>query len=221
MSTPQNQSAYPLSWPPSWPRTATILREHSRFFSTVRGEIQTGSNYRPLYKKDRTMSDATDGLLAELQKLGAGNVVISTNVELRNDGLPYSNRRAPLDPGAAVYFMLKKKPIVLACDKWLRVEDNLHAIAKHIEALRGQERWGVGSVEKAFAGYTALPAPGESGAATWWAVLGVAQDAPFEVTRDAYREQAKRCHPDANGGTHDAMTRLNTAWDQARKSYGE
>jgi len=164
------------------------------------------------------MADATDEVLHQLKCLGAAWPIISTNVETRADGLPYANRRPPADPGAAVYFQLKKRRTVLACDKWDRVEDNLWAIAKHVEALRGQERWGVGSVERAFAGYAALPAPGESAAATWYKVLGVAHDAPFEVVRDAYREQARKHHPD-NGGNTDAMARVNAAWDQARKAF--
>ncbi len=126
------------------------------------------------------MNDCTAQIMAEISAINGVSLVISTNIELRNDGLPYSNRRAPADPGAAIYFILKKKPCVLACDRWDRVEDNLWAIAKHLEALRGQDRWGVGSVEQAFAGYTALPAPGESGAAVWYQVLGCAHDAPFE-----------------------------------------
>jgi len=36
------------------------------------------------------------------------------------------------------------------------VSDNIAAIAAHIEALRAQERYGVGTIEQAFAGYSAL-----------------------------------------------------------------
>lgn len=166
------------------------------------------------------MSDVVSELYRELKLIGVGdfNVVVSTNVELRLDGTPYSNRSAPSDPGAAVYFKLKGKPCVLACDKWNRVEDNLSAIARHIEALRGQERWGVGSVEQAFAGYTALPPAGSSAGASWWNVIGCAHDAPFEVVKDAYRTKAREAHPD-NGGSHDAMVVLNAAWDQARQAF--
>lgn len=166
------------------------------------------------------MVDCTDEIIRQVEALGGASLVISSNVELRLDGLPLSNRRPPEDPGAAVFFRLKTKPCVLACDRWNRVEDNLWAIAKHIEALRGQERWGVGSVEQAFAGYTALPGPGETSAATWWSLLGVAHDTPFELVKSSYLERAKISHPD-NGGTHEAMVLLNEAWDQARRAFGK
>lgn len=166
------------------------------------------------------MCDVVSDLYRELKLIGVGdyNVVVSTNTELKNDGTPYSNRKAPADPGAAVFFKLKGKPCVLACDKWNRVEDNLSAIARHIEALRGQERWGVGSVEQAFAGYTALPPVGSSPGTSWWNALGCAHDAPFDVVKDAFRDKARAAHPD-NGGSHDAMVAINAAWDQARAAF--
>ena len=57
-----------------------------------------------------------------------------------------------------MYFKLDSVPegLVLACDRWLRVEDNIAAVAAHIGALRGIDRWGVGSVRQAFAGYKRL-----------------------------------------------------------------
>ncbi len=197
-----NQQAYPLSWPSAWPRWKAY-RNSSRF-------------------ERKSMERGAKEVYLQLGRLGVGdyNVVISTNVELRRDGIPYSNAKPPTDPGAAVYFKLKGKPQVLACDKWKTVEENLWAIAMHIDAIRSQDRWGVGSIEQAFAGYTALPAPGESAAATWYQVLGVAHDAPFDVAKEAYLKEAKLCHPDLNGGSSSTMQRLNAAWDQARKAYG-
>lgn len=167
------------------------------------------------------MEGASQQVIGELSRMRASSIVISTNVKLRRDGFPLSNQGQPDDPGAAVYFRLKNKPAVLACDSWRKVEHNLWAIAKHIEALRGQERWGVGSIEQAFAGYLRLPAPGESGAPVWYAVLGCSADATFVEARIAYIETAKAAHPDAPGGSHAAMLQLNAAWDQARQNFGQ
>jgi hypothetical protein len=196
------QNAFPLSWPPAWKR------------ATWRNSSNFGKH---------SVDGGTSEILRQLKLLGVGdyNVVISTNVPLRNDGLPRSNAPAPSDPGVAIYFKLKNRPCVLACDKWAKVEDNLWAIAKDIEAQRGRVRWGVGSVEQAFAGYTALPPPGETVSATWYNVLGVSSDANYETALEAYRSEAMKCHPDRPGGSHESMTRLNASWDQARLHFGK
>lgn len=215
-----SQTAYPLTWPTAWPRTPAGRRAPAPFFSSSKRPSTITPGYSYSVRNKRSMAGATDEIIREVRALGGSRLIISTNIELRNDGLPYSNRRSPDDPGAAIYFLLKGKPKVLAVDKWNRVEDNLWAIAKHIEALRGQDRWGVGTIEQAFAGYTALPAPGESTAATWYQILGVQEACTFEYAQERYREEARACHPDARGGSHDAMVRLNAAWDQARKHFG-
>ena len=62
----------------------------------------------------------------------------------------------PDDPGVAVYFQLHDKERVLACDKWDTVADNIAAIAAHIDGIRRQDRYGVGTIDQAFAGYSAL-----------------------------------------------------------------
>jgi hypothetical protein len=158
------------------------------------------------------MAQATEFLSRELHRLSAGHIILSTNVELRIDGLPYSGRSAPADAGAAVYFDLKGKASVLACDKWNLVQDNIWAIARHIEALRGQARWGVGSVEQAFRGYAAIPE--KTGGSNWWEVLGVAINASESQVMEAFRLLAKKHHPDF-GGDPEMFIRLTTAYDQA------
>jgi hypothetical protein len=133
--------AFPLAWPLGRPRTQYPSR--SRF--------------------DTTQERAQRTLVEEVRRMGGSHLVISTNIKLRRDGLPYANRREPTDKGVAVYFDYKKRPMCFACDRWDRIGDNIYAIAKTIEALRGIERWGSGSmVEQAFTGFVALPAPKKS-----------------------------------------------------------
>lgn len=175
----------------------------------------------------RSMDDSSREIILQLSRMGVPDfrVIISTNVQLRRDGLPFSNQRQPQDKGAAVYFKMDSaKPnqplreCVLACDKWNRVECNLWAIAKHIDALRGQERWGVGTLDQAFAGYAALPPP--SGARDWWIVLGVDRMAGMDTIKTAYRDLARVFHPDA-GGTAGQMAELNGALATAKFEKGE
>lgn len=42
----------------------------------------------------------------EMRKLHADNLLISTDVPTRLDGLPFARARLPDDPGCAVYFRL-------------------------------------------------------------------------------------------------------------------
>lgn len=186
----QDVTANPLAWPQGWKRTRNPGRWRGGDHSTSRG---------------------AKALLLELDRLGAENVVVSTNLALRMDGLPRSNQRVD-DEGVAVYFTLLDQPRVLACDRWDRVGCNLWAIAKHIESLRGQHRWGVGSIEQAFMGYAALPEA--SLVPDCWSLLGVSPGASEGEVRTAYRQLAKACHPDV-GGDHRRLVELNRARDEA------
>ena len=196
------RQAYPLSWPEGRPRTAPFDRRRANFGTKgISGGLQR-----------KSMADACAFLTNELKLLKAAKEILSTNVRRRLDGQPYSDRAQPADPGAAVYFELQGKPISLPCDKWDRVEDNVYAIAKHIEALRGQRRWGVGSIEQAFRGYAALPGIGESSASEWWKVLGVPINATEDQVRQAYRILVKKHHPDF-GGDAEMFRRLTKAME--------
>lgn len=69
-------------------------------------------------------------------------------------------------------------------------------------------------LERAFTGFTALPAPGAK--REWWEVLGLNRSA---CTRDdirvAYRQLASLHHPDKPGGSHERMAELNAAQEAA------
>ncbi|MBD2458419.1 J domain-containing protein [Nostoc sp. FACHB-87] len=134
----------------------------------------------------------------------------------RQDGLPYARPKEPDDPGVAVYFSIKDKNYSLCCDRWLKVRHNLRAIGLHIAAMRGMERWGVGSVEQAFAGYQALPPSLEK---KWWDVLGVDVRATDNEVRAAYIKLVRQYHPDSGTSpNNDKMTEINAAYEQAKKA---
>jgi hypothetical protein len=183
--------AFPLQWPNSIPRATRPTR--SAFGS-------------------HTFAQAVAELRNQVMLLGPRVLVLSTNVPLREDGLPYSNPGKIKDPGAVLYFNLDKVDYCLPCDKWDIVEHNVWALAKHIEAMRGMRRWGVGTTHQAFAGYKALAAGRH-----WREVLaygnhGVSKD-QIEAT---YRMLAKQRHPDV-GGSPEAMAELNRAREEALK----
>jgi hypothetical protein len=202
---------YPLQWPLGWKRTPAHQRQPARFSRRETRTNTAGSYYRQ--SADLSIADAIARLMPELDLLGAADEVLSTNVPVRLDGLPRSGAANPDDPGAAVYFEMAGKPRCLACDRWLRVADNIAAIAAHIYAIRAVDRYGVGTMEQAFAGYAALPASSEE----WWLVLGVGRDASEDEVDTAYRRLAREHHPDVGGDTNH-MARLNAARDAARRS---
>lgn len=192
-----NHEAYPLHWPAGRPRTPAHHRQSARF--------------------DTRLAVARDGLFAELRLLGASTPILSSNLTLRLDGLPYASQRQPDDAGAAIYFTYRGDHLAFACDRWRRVEDNVQAIRLTIGALRGTGRWGTGDMMKAaFTGFKQLPAPSACNDAPWWEVLGLPQDASNNQIELAYRELAKKNHPD-RGGDHKAMARVNKAAKEARK----
>jgi hypothetical protein len=181
------------------------------------GRKRTASYRRARAAFSTSFAVARDNLVAEVRRLGGRNLVISTNIPLRQDGLPYASYRKIEDEGVAVYFTYNGKQVCFACDRWDWVEHNMHAIAKTIDALRGIARWGTGDMlEAAFTGFTALPAPGAK--RHWREVIGVGPDvSDLAAVRAEYRRRAAQHHPDRAGGSHDAMTELNAALAQAEK----
>ena len=158
--------------------------------------------------------------MSELTRLGVGDwtVVISTNIELRRDGLPYAGRTPMGSPGVVVYFQLDSASQVFACDKWSRVEDNMRAIGLTIQALRGIERWGSGEMmRRAFSGFKALPPP--PGEETWRSVFGLGDDATLDDVDEKFATLALQFHPDL-GGDPGEMVRINLARAIATKELG-
>lgn len=198
---------FPLQWPVGWKRTPAGSRMPARF--GVRRASMPGGYAS---KQWLSVADALARLQSELRMLGAAGEVLSTNVVLRLDGLPRSGQPAPADPGAAVYFTLKGKPRCLACDRWTRVADNIAAIAAHVEAIRAVDRYGVGTMDQAFAGYAQL----QAGPDDWRSVLGLGHDSvTMGDVDEAFKRLARTAHPDA-GGTDADMARLNQAREIAR-----
>lgn len=201
-------SRYPLSWPDGWLRTPSYSRKRAAFGKRVSRTMGSGVFAS---KEALDIGDGLGRLTGELRRLGATEIIISSNLQTREDGLPYAKQGKMLaDPGVAVYFKLKGAPRVLACDRWASAAENMAAIAAHIEAIRAQDRYGVGTLEQAFAGYAALPAS----AVDWAIVLGVSKSASRADIIAAHRRLSIENHPD-RGGRHEDMARINEARDIA------
>ena len=92
----------------------------------------------------------------------------------RQDAIPYSNQKRVANEGVSVWFDLDGEERVLAGDRWDRIEHNMRAIHKHIDAIRAQARWGVGSLAQAFAGFAALPE--QASGRSYRDILGISPD---------------------------------------------
>lgn len=205
MSAPEIEPGYPLSWPSDRPRTQARDRRPALF--------RDGGSRMTLTSARHRLRDQVNAMTRLGRTYRVVDQVLSTNIRYTASGSRDMNvsRRDPADPGVAFYFKLDGRPHVLACDRWETVADNIAAIAAHIEALRGQERWGVADLRQAFAGHVALPP-----ADPWWTVLGITRAAtPDEIAR-AYRQLAKTAHPNA-GGDRAAWDRLSAAYEAAQQ----
>lgn len=206
------RAPYPLAWPEGWKRTPPRHRQHPRF----RGDFVLARN----------------GILNSLRLLRAVDVVITSNLPTKSNGLPYATGRTD-DPGIAVWWMQPKvgRPAaerVMACDRYPLPGENLRAIQLTIDAMRGIERWGASDlVERAFSGFAALPP--SSGETIDAQPVDIDWRAFFEITplldgmskydlvglvRGRYKRLALTLHPD-HGGTREAFDELNRALELA------
>jgi hypothetical protein len=192
-----NDKQYPLAWPPGWKRT-------DRPTSSKFGNVSISAESYEIFR--------------QLRLMGASNIIISSNMRYRADGLPYANQGYIEDTGIAVYFDLNGDQQCIPCDKWNNIGDNLRAVSKTIDALRGIERWGAKEmVNAAFRGFKALPASFEMPAGRihrdWWTVLGVDRYANVLEVKSAYREAIKLHHPDA-GGKEEDLKEIRQAYEE-------
>ena len=195
--------AFPLYWPTAYKRTKS--RRWSRF--------------------KVTMDKAQRFLRDELLRMGATGLIISTNIPVRKDGMLYTDWMSKKidDPGVAIYFKYKGKDVSMCCDQYEKIWENIYALGKGIEALRGMERWGVSDfLDRAFTGFTALPPP--QAKKEWWSVMGYSQKPSIALcwagVEAQYKSLAKQLHPDMPAGSTVAFQELQSAFMEAKKYFG-
>jgi hypothetical protein len=88
----------------------------------------------------------------------------------------------------------------------------MRSLVLAIEAIRSIERHGGSTMmERAFSGFTALPAP-----KSCWEILGLSPGATAQAIEAQFRAKAKTTHPDL-GGSDAAMAELIAARNDALK----
>lgn len=202
----QHITASPLTWPHGWKRTKIKL---SSQFRTKRSNGCGSDNI--------TIAKAVSFVLAELHRMGTPDykVIISTDLQLRQDGLPYSKQKIPDDVGASVWWKDGDNQRVIALDKYNRIADNIYAIGKTIEAMRGIERWGSGEIlERTFTGFNALPDPDSAAQPHWRTVLSYEGNDIGEAETH-YKKRRSEAHSD-KGGSDAEFHLVQQAWEQAQ-----
>lgn len=208
--------AFPLQWPVGWKRMKAADRKLGRFNKKER-QYNSDSTHSWQRSKWLTVSDGVDRVRETLEAMGISrnDIVISTNVRTRLDGLPRSGEKEPEDPGVAVYWRQDYgKPMrCIAIDRYTNVADNLAAVAATLEAMRAIERHGGAEIlERTFTGFAALP---EKASQAWREVLGIGKENPTSSEVDtAYKRLLLIHHPD-HGGDRDKLQAVVEARKQA------
>lgn len=190
--------AYPLSWP--------LFRQRTPAFQRKNGPYRHGGEQIGLLK-------ALTRVEEEVARLQGDDLLISSHLKPQDYG-KYNRPKMP-DPGVAIYFKVDGDPIVLACDTFDELPQNLAGLAAHMEAARRMDRIGVQTALETLKGYALLPAAGPA----WHVVLGVAPDADARAIESAWRVKAREHHPD-RGGSEARMAEINAARDEGLKQAG-
>jgi hypothetical protein len=201
MQQPKMPDPFPLTWPEGWLVTPAHKRERSRYrvtFSIARAE-----------------------LFRELRLFKAVSFVISSNIPVKNDGMPYATFPKVTEPGVSVWWWTGKKASslrVLACDQWDSPLGNLRAIGLAVKALRDIERSGASQIlDRAVEAFD-VPMLGDA-KPSWFYDLELQAWPPHEGTiLMSWKLLAARYHPDNKmTGSNLDFLRVTQAKDRALK----
>lgn len=183
--------AYPLQWPPGWPRTEAAKRQR--------------------WPNPVGLSVALKELESELRLLGVKQVVLSSNCAL--------GMETAADSGVVAFGVFDEQQIAIPCDRWTTVAANVRAIAKTVNALRGLDRWGAQHMIRAmFQGFRLLGSPSKSWRDILG--IGPHDRVTREHVEARRRTLASMHHPDVTGRNDGIMAEINAAADQAVRELG-
>lgn len=187
---------YPLQWLKQQPRTKNPKRANFGNYSAYKAGIELSN---------------------ELKLLGAKNVLVSSDMQSKQDGT-LCRRQYNEDKGIVIYFELKGEPKAMACDKWDRPEHNIWALKLSIAAIRGLERWGGSEfLDGLFTGFKALPSPGRSVAMNEQYFSNITNIDHLQLK---FKKLVKELHPDTESGDSKKFQEMMSQYEQAKQILG-
>lgn len=172
-------------------------------------------------------SKVLEVLHSELWHLGAYEYVMEIDMDeryFRLDGSPRANAVAN-SSAIAISFKAQQGPMEFLCGTYTAWQDNVWAIAKGLEALRGINRWGITQAAEQYQGFRAIGSGIALGAASMTveeaaavllrAAYGDHYNALYtnamihnpERRKTVFQMAALKLHPDT-GGDADAFDKL-------------
>lgn len=137
----------------------------------------------------------------ELRMLGAHELTLAAGFrerDLRRDGMPRSDARAPIHPGVILAFTargLDSSPRLEygtdVCEYW---EHNVRSVALGLEALRAVDRFGITRRSEQYAGFREITAGGEHEAEA-----SRERGRAIIAEHGSLRDALKATHPDRGG----------------------
>ena len=134
----------------------------------------------------------------ELRTIGAHECVIAAGFrdrDLRIDGMPRSDARAPSHPGVILSFvalgLIGSPRLEYGTDVCQRWEHNVRSIALGLESLRAVDRYGITRRSEQYAGFKQLAAADDAPT--------IARGAALIHEAGGVREAKRITHPDAGG----------------------
>ena len=117
-----------------------------------------------------------------------------------------------LERTVVLTYKLRDKPVKLEMGNQGRAVDNLRVLFLAIQAMRLNEKRGIGDIiEQA---YLQLAGPVQEKSP--WEILSIFPGSPLEVAKAAYKSKALKAHPD-QGGSEEQMKELNNAMEKIKK----
>lgn len=126
-----------------------------------------------------------------------------------------ANYQSEVDRTVTLRYIKDDREVVLSMSKQNRAVDNLRVLYLAVEAMRMNEKRGLGEVIQEAYLQLAGPEPDMDP----HELLGIRPDAPLEVAEAAWKAKMRTAHPDA-GGSEEQVKKLNAAIEAIRKERG-